>query len=349
MKNLFGDTTVRVIAFAALLLAFLLVFVAIRILLVPFVAALFVVYLFDPAITILRRRGIDPSNAFLIVLCITILAIGGVLVLMPASLRLESIAESKEAFIERFVTQLDAVERWANSKFPMFGSFRLVAEVNDKAAAIATRFFEDLPSWIANFAVNLLLVPFIAYFVIRDGKTLKRRLIELVPNRYFEMSLIMLNRIDGQIGGYLRGRLIECILVGAVQAVLMGIASIFVPQPYILLIAGICGVTSIIPYLGPLLGTILSSVLYLGSDLPMSSMYGLLGAVAAAHLIDNVLIAPAVLSQNVDLHPLTVALVLIIGGELLGALGMLIAIPVASSIKVVLQEFYANYQMQVRT
>ena len=104
-----------------------------------------------------------------------------------------------------------------------------------------------------------------------------------------------------------------------------------------------------IPYLGPILGTIFGAFLYLGSGLPLSSVYGLVAAAAGAHVIDNVLIAPAVLSHNVDLHPLTVALVLVIGGELLGALGLLIAIPVASTIKVVAQEFYTNYQLQVRT
>ena len=160
---------------------------------------------------------------------------------------------------------------------------------------------------------------------------------------------MMFNRIDQQIGGYLRGRLIECILVGITQALLMGIISIFVPQQQILLIAAVCGITNMIPYLGPVLGTIFGSLLYLGSGLPMTSIYGLVAAAAGAHVVDNVVIAPAVLSHNVDLHPLTVALVLVIGGELLGTLGLLIAIPVAASIKVIAQEFYANYQLRVRT
>jgi len=197
--------------------------------------------------------------------------------------------------------------------------------------------------------VNLVLVPFIAYFMVRDGKALKRRIVELVPNRYFEMTLIMFNRVDQQIGGYLRGRLIECILVGMTQAICMGIATLFVEQRYILLIAGVCGVTNMIPYLGPVMGTIFGAFLYLGAGLPMSAIYGLIAASAVAHVVDNILIAPAVLSHNVDLHPLTVALVLVIGGELLGTLGLLIAIPVASSIKVIAQEFYTNYQLQVRT
>src|SRR5204863_1267590 len=166
-----------------------------------------------------------------------------------------------------------------------------------------------------------------AYFMIRDGKALKRNVVELVPNRYFEMTLMMLTRIDQQIGGYLRGRLIECILVGITQALCMGIAAIFVPQQQILLIAAVCGITNMIPYLGPVMGTIFGAFLYLGSGLGMSSIYGLLAAAAGSHVIDNIFIAPAVLSHNVDLHPLTVALVLVIGGELMGTLGLLIAIP----------------------
>src|SRR5205823_5084279 len=155
--------------------------------------------------------------------------------------------------------------------------------------------------------------------------------------------------IDNQIGGYLRGRLIECILVGTTQALFMGIVNLFFPQQQILLIAGVCGITNMIPYLGPVMGTIFGAFLYLGSGLPMSSIYGLIAAAAGAHVIDNIFIAPAVLSHNVDLHPLTVALVLVIGGESLGTLGLLIAIPVASTIKVIVHEFYTNYQLQVRT
>jgi predicted PurR-regulated permease PerM len=163
------------------------------------------------------------------------------------------------------------------------------------------------------------------------------------------MSLITLNRVDQQIGGYLRGRLIECMLVGLAQAVFMVTANIFVPQQHILLISTLCGITNIIPYLGPVIGTLFGAFLYMGSGLPMASIYGLVAAAASAHILDNFVIAPAVLSHNVDLHPLTVALVLVIGGELMGTIGLLIAIPVASTIKVIVQEFYLNYQLHVGT
>jgi putative permease len=343
------DTPGRYLIIGALLVALVLAFFAVRILLVPFVIALFVVYLFDPAIVALQQRGLERGSAFLILLALTLIGITLILAVLPAWLQLESIGASNQGFVARFTSQLDALERWTNAKFPMFRSFQIASEMSTRSAALAGRFFQELPGLVTRVIVNLLLVPFIAYFMIRDGKSLKRRAVELVPNRYFEMSLIMLTRIDQQIGGYLRGRLIECILVGITQALLMSVINIFVPQRNILLIATVCGATTMIPYLGPLLGTVFGAFLYFASGLPMASIYGLIAAAVGAHLVDNILIAPAVLSHNVDLHPLTVALVLVLGGELMGTLGLLIAIPVTSSIKVVVQEVYANYQLQVRT
>ena len=349
MKNLFGDGPVRLLAFAGLIVALFLAFLAIQILLVPFVGALFIAYLFDPVIVTLQRRGMDRGTAFVLLFGITFAGIIVVLALMPQWLRLEAVTGSSTTFAQRLSQQLGELERWVDAKLPMLQSVHIGDQITTKSTAVGSRLFEQLPGLVTSFLVNLLLVPFIAYFMVRDGKTLKRRIVELIPNRYFEMSLIMLNRIDEQIGGYLRGRLIECFLVGITQVLCMGIASVFVDQRYILLISAVCGITNMIPYLGPVMGTVFGAFLYLGTGLPLSSVYGLIAAAAGAHVMDNILIAPAVLSHNVDLHPLTVALVLVIGGEMLGTLGLLIAIPVASTIKVIAQEFYTNYQLQVRT
>jgi predicted PurR-regulated permease PerM len=349
VKNLFGDGPARLLAFGALVALLFLAFMAVKVLLVPFVAALFVVYLFEPAILVLQRRGMDRGNAFLALLCMSLLGITLLLMVMPSWLRLEAIGGSSETFNQRIEHQLNEVEKWVHGRFPMFRSVKIASQASARAETAAGHFLEQLPALITSFAINLMLVPFIAYFIIRDGKSLTRRVVERVPNRYFEMTLIIFNRIDQQIGGYLRGRLIECILVGITQALCMGVAGLFVPQHQILLISAVCGVTTMIPYVGPVLGTVFGALLYLASGLPMSAIYGLIAASAAAHMIDNIVIAPAVLSHNVNLHPLTVALVLVLGGELGGTLGLLIAIPVASTIKVVVQEFYTNYQLQVRT
>ena len=348
MKSLFGELPLRVIGFAVILVFVALLILTVEILLVPFVAALFVAYLLEPGIVAMQRRGMDRGNAFLLLLTASLFVIGTILMFAPSWLRIESIAGSPENFSARITQQLTEMEQWVDAKVPMVSSINIAEEVIRRTETVAGQFFAALPALLTSLTVNLLLVPLIAYFMVRDGRGLKRSIVKLVPNRYFEMALIMFHRIDLQIGGYLRGRLIECMLVAVTQVLLTGIAILFVPQTQVLLISVVCGITNLIPYVGPLLGLTFGALIYLGSGLPLSSVLALVIVVAVAHLIDNVLIAPAVLSHNVDLHPLTVVLVLVIGGELLGVLGLLIAIPVAASMKVIIQEFYRNYQVQVR-
>jgi predicted PurR-regulated permease PerM len=110
----------------------------------------------------------------------------------------------------------------------------------------------------------------------------------------------------------------------------------------------VIGITNLIPYLGPLTGLAFGALLYPGQGLPLGSILGLAIAIAIAQLLDNRAFAPVVLSKHVALHPLTVVLVLIIGGEMLGVMGLVIAVPVAASVKIIGQEVYETYRLQVR-
>jgi predicted PurR-regulated permease PerM len=338
----------RVIGIGTAVICLVLLALTIQVLLVPLVAAMFLAYLFEPGIEMLQRRGAPRGRAYIIVFGLSSIGLIAFLSFAPAWLSFEPPPGLTETLSQRVQVQLQDLEGWADAHVPMLKSVHLSERIGTQAVEIAERALTTLPTLVTSFIVNLILVPFIAYFMVRDGRKLRRRIVALVPNRYFEMSLLMFHRVDEQIGGYLRGRLIECILVGLTQMLLMGLASVVVEQPQILLISVVCGMTNVIPYAGPVMGSAFGVFYYFALGLPTNSILALLIIAALAHLIDNILIAPAVLSHNVDLHPLTVALVLVIGGEVLGVLGLLIAIPVASTIKVVVQEFYANYQVQVR-
>jgi len=338
----------RVFGIGGAVICLVLLALTIQVLLVPLVAAMFLAYLFEPGIEMLQRRGMSRGKAYLVVFGLSSVGLIVLLSFAPAWLSFESAPGSTQALSDRLQAQLGDLERWADSHVPMFRSVHLSDRISEQAVGLAEQLLTALPTLVTSFIVNLILVPFIAYFMVRDGRKLRRRIVALVPNRYFETSLIMFHRIDEQIGGYLRGRLIECILLGLTQMLLMGLVSVSVEQPQILLISIVFGLTNVIPYAGPVMGTAFGVFYYFALGVPTNSIVALLIVAAIAHLIDNVVIAPAVLSHNVDLHPLTVALVLVIGGEVLGVLGLLIAIPVASTIKVVVQEFYSNYQVQVR-
>jgi predicted PurR-regulated permease PerM len=339
----------RILAGIVVLLVVAVLVLTVRVLLVPLVAATFLVYLFEPGIEILQRRGMQRGRAYLLILGTVVIASIVLISLAPSWLDFGTASHgSTKTLTERLEGQLKDMENWKDRKLPMLRVVQLSDKIAKEGSDVAEHVLKALPGLLTSFIANLILVPTIAFFMVRDGRAVRRRIVELVPNRYFEMALIMFHRIDEQIGGYFRGRLVECILVGLTQILLMGLASVFVDQPKILLISLVCGVTNLIPYAGPVMGAGFGVFYYYALDLPASSVWALLIVAAAAHVIDNVIIAPAVLSHNVDLHPMIVALVLVIGGEVLGILGLLIAIPVASTIKVVVQEFYANYQAQVR-
>ncbi len=355
----FSDFVTRLLFLGALVLFLGLAYFTVRILLVPFIAALFLVYLFEPGVTRLGRREFTPGNAFLILFGSMVLALGTFMAFVPGWLSIDEdseiqsvIAGSSEdepsEFAARLESQLRAVDDSIKARLPFIESFDIAGEITNRGTSFVLAFFESLPSIVGSLTINLMLVPLLAYFIVRDGKQLKRRLIQMVPNRYFEMILMMLHQIDRQVGGYFRGRFIESVLVGVSMMVAMGVVSLWTAQPFILLIAVVIGTTNLIPYVGPLMGLAFGALLYLGLGFPMASILGLAIAVAIAQLLDNVVFAPVVLSQNVDLHPLTVILVLLIGGEILGVLGLLIAVPAAASVKIVAEEMYRNYSLQVR-
>ena len=152
MKNLFGEVPLRVLAFVLLLAALVLAFIAVRVLIVPFVAAMFVVYLFDPGIAALQRRGLERGNAFLILLMIALVGITIILMFAPAWLRLEAIGGSSDTLTQSIQTQLARTEHWVDSKFPMLRSVNITGQISARAATVATNFFEELPGLITSLS-----------------------------------------------------------------------------------------------------------------------------------------------------------------------------------------------------
>src|SRR5262245_40731024 len=179
MNNLSAEPPVRPVAFVVVILAVVLGFLAIRVLLVPLVAAMFVVYLFDPGILALQRRGMDRNKAFLLLFSLSLGVMAAVLTLLPSRMRLESLGGSSDMFTSQLNQQLMESKRSIGHKFPMFRSIDVAGQITNRAGIAASRFFEELPGLITSFFFNLLLVPFIVYFMIRDGKMIKRRLVEL--------------------------------------------------------------------------------------------------------------------------------------------------------------------------
>jgi putative permease len=225
--------------------------------------------------------------------------------------------------------------------------FISAAEVSKGIHAFISESLQQLSSVLQNSLatlVTLAIVPFVTYFVLAEGNTGLKKLIERVPNKYFEMALNVLHKIQRDLRGYLRGWILDSIIIGLVSMV--GYSLIGVDYP--ILLGSIAGAANLIPYLGPVVGAIPAFLISLTQHGDMRSLIPIIIVTFLVQMIDNTLVQPFCYAKTVDMHPLTVILVLVVGNELMGVIGMLLAIPLFTIVKVTAIESYwglKNYRI----
>ena len=197
----------------------------------------------------------------------------------------------------------------------------------------------------AGFLVNLAIVPFITFFILSEGDTAVKKLIERVPNKYFEMVLNVIDKIQKELVGYLRGWILDSVIVGFLNIVgfyLIGVN-------YAILLGIFAGICNLIPYVGPFFGVVPALLISLSQCGDFRQAFPIIAVtLVLVQLLDNIIIQPLCFSQTVDMHPVTVIIVLIIGDSLMGIAGMLLAIPIATILKSSAVETYwglKNYRI----
>jgi len=139
-------------------------------------------------------------------------------------------------------------------------------------------------------------------------------------------------------GKFIRGQLLEAFLVGILSAIALSIIGI----KYAVVIGLIGGISNMIPYVGPLVATVLAAIMGLLSGQPIKIFYAII-AMQVVQQIDNNLLAPKIVGNSVGLHPVFTMMAILIGGNVGGLLGMLLAVPIAASFKVLFNNWYNNY------
>lgn len=203
-----------------------------------------------------------------------------------------------------------------------------------------TQTVSGLVDLFANLFTAVLIIPVATFFLLKDGFLLRRNLLRIVPNKYFETSLVILDKIESRLIIYFSSVLLQSSIVGLLSFIFLSIVGL----ENALLIAIIIGLANSIPYFGPLIGYVLAVVVSIyetGSvDLVAYSLVAILGV----QIIDNVLLQPLIFSKSADLHPVYILFVVLMGAELAGVLGMLLAIPVVTIIRITVTEIRWSLQ-----
>jgi putative permease len=339
-RSIRRERTIQLMTVVALIGAAITVLVTVNNLLVSFVLALVVNYLLGPSVSAFERSGLSRTwSIFISYILVSLIFAWSVYSILPL------VSSQFHALRTNFPSLLAGATRLANETqlkidYILGGQFELSLTKNleQKLPALTSGLFEGLPQILTKLFTTLLLAPFLAFFMLLDGRSFARKFLNLVPNNVFELVLNLQHQINEQIGGFIRARLLEAGIVGLV--VWIGLA--IIGFPYAFLLAVFAGVTNLIPYIGPLIGAVPALLIAMISSGSFYAVFLVTLVYFIAQLIDMVFIIPLVVAKIVDLHPVSVIIAIVLGAQLLGVLGMIISIPLASALKVTFQAVYRH-------
>lgn len=317
--------------------------------LTPLVAALVIAYLFDPVIDRFEARGIPRSVAIAILLAlIGVSLIGVAFFLIPAMQR------DVAALSENLPTALrDGLSGLAPRLQEEYG-ITLPRTIHDAIETLRSGEFE-IPldavrgllerlvlgvTGTVGALVSLVLIPVLAYYLLVEFDRIRLAVLDLVPRDYQEMVATEAARVDVLISGFIRGQLTVCLLLAILYAVGFTVIGIDLA----VVIGVLSGLLGIIPYVGSAvaLGAAAGmALLQYGFDVHLALVVGWYFLVQG---LEGFFLTPKIVGGNLGMHPVTVIVALLIGGDLLGFLGLLIAVPIAAVVQVFLQDGVAVYR-----
>ncbi len=212
---------------------------------------------------------------------------------------------------------------------------------------------EQIGTAFGSFSVSVFSILFLTFFFLKDQQLFRKGVLTLIPDHKEEMTLDSIDRIEKLLSRYFVGILIQLTILLTVYAIALAIGGV----QHAFTIAFLCAIFNIIPYIGPLIGALLMLLLTLIGDLNVDFMavtlpklLFVLGGVLVGQLIDNFFSQPFIYAKSVRSHPIEIFLVILCSGLLFGVVGLIIAVPLYTSIKVILKVFYReNYWVEKLT
>lgn len=204
-------------------------------------------------------------------------------------------------------------------------------------ASYAVGFTRNAVNTLFSFAtkiIELIIVPVLAYYFLKDWRSLKEGIITLCPVAIRPRVITVIEEMAGVVSNYIRGQVLISVVIG----LLVFGGMYFLQVDYPLVLGLLATLTEAIPIIGPILGSIpallLASLVSPVLAIKVAAFYILV------HQIENNIIVPNIMGHTIDLHPTLIILSLLIGGQFYGISGMILAVPVAALLKVLLRHLW---------
>ncbi|ALX48809.1 AI-2E family transporter [Lentibacillus amyloliquefaciens] len=316
----------------------------------PIIMAFVAFYLLNPIVDLLERLHIHRIwGIIIIILGISGLLTGLILLMAPA------IETQVKDLASRFPTYLqqmgEGIENWIQNSFlaPYYeqGYVWFTSNLSDLTTMITERLggamegVQNVASTITSAVVAIITFPFILFFMLKDGVRFKQFCLKLLPPKYRGEVNQILHNMDVQVGSYIQGQIIVASCIG----ILLYIGYLIIGLDYAITLAIIAAVTSVVPYIGPTIA-ITPAIIIAIVDSPVMLLK--LGIVwAAVQFLEGNFVSPNVMGKTMQVHPLTIIIVLLVAGNLFGVIGVILGIPGYAILKVItvflFQKFKTRY------
>jgi predicted PurR-regulated permease PerM len=299
--------------------------------------------LLEPLVNYLETRGLNRVAVILgiyvvfagIVVCLIAFLVP--LLISEVKIFAANLPEYGRQIHEQLIRlQITVKHRFPGLAFPDYYSFvteRLLSYVQvimSSVPAVASSIFS-----ILTIAV---LVPIITFFLLADGHLISKSILLIVPNRYFEMCVLLIHKVVTAFKLYVRGQLLDSCSIMVTTTIGYAIIGL----PYFFVIGIVSGLANFIPYFGSLisLGAALFVLFVTPGAFTIWSLVSVGIVYLCIQLIDGTLVYPNVVGRQVHLHPLVVILGVAAGGSMAGILGMIIIVPLISICKVTIEVMF---------
>lgn len=317
--------------------------------LMPFVFAVMLAYLGDPLTDRLETYQLSRTHAVVVVFsAMTLIFVLVLLLLLPLL----------EYQVEHFVSNLPAYVAWLNETVIPWaqGRFHLgIRPVNlnqiinlvkshwEQAGGIAAALMSSVShsgGVLAEWLMNLLLIPVVTFYLLRDWDGLVVKVHDLLPRRVAPTATKLAREVDTVLSAFVRGQFYVMLALGCIYSIGLWLTGLDLA----LLIGMLAGLVSFVPYLGSIVGIVTACVAALVQFHDLMQLVPVVIVFIIGQSLEGMVLTPMLVGDKIGLHPVAVMFAVLAGGQLFGFLGILLALPVASVIMVLLRHMHDLYR-----
>jgi predicted PurR-regulated permease PerM len=310
-----------------------------NILIIPFMLAGFFYYLLRPLVNYFERMNIHKTISIILIYCV--LAASAVvffIIIWPIlQTQIENFIKSAPELIKGFEVQVTKMQENRLVSMVIGNNTDIstkLSEYLNQAITAASNYVSNVFSILTSFVIVIATAPIILYYMLKESEHIPTSILHIIPKRYRRDGKEVIGEIDAALSGFIVGRVIITCLLG----VLLYIGFLLIGLPYSLLLAVIATVLNIIPYIGQFLGAI-PCLIVAFIDAP-SMIIWVIVVTLIAQQIESSFLSPHIYGKRLDVHPLTTIILLLVAGDIVGILGVILAIPAYMVVKIIVIRIY---------